>query len=180
MATFLDIGLLEFFLPAFYILFIFVILFALLRKSKLLGDNKYLDAIFAIAVTFIIMFSGSPLELINFVTPWYAFLVVFLFMLFLVFAFIGLKEGGSRDQDSLMRAVGGAPVILIVAVIILMIGMTNVFGNVFFPNDEDGVESTTLKTLFHPRVLGAFIILIIVSLLLRNLDEWERAQKKEK
>lgn len=172
MATVLDLGILEFFLPAFYVLFIYVMLYALIVKSKMLGESKFLPHMFSLAITFIIMFSGAPLELINFVTPWYAFLVVFLFLLFMVFAFVGMK-----DEDKL-KQMGGGPVIFIVALIILMIGITNVFGNVFFPNDEDGVENVTLQTIFHPRVLGAFIILIIVSLVIRHLD-MEPPKKKE-
>lgn len=171
MATFLDLGLIEFFLPVFYTLLIFAMLFALTSKIGLFGENKSMIWIFSLGLTFVIMFSGSALELINFVTPWYGFLAIFLFFTFLVLGFLGLKQdGGSRDEDSILRQIGGGTFIWVIILIILIIGIGNVFSGALFPYNEGGIDSLTLKTIFHPRVLGAFLILIIVSFVIRQVD----------
>src|SRR3989338_553042 len=43
MATLLDVGVLGFFLPVFVFMFLFTVLFAVLEKTKILGENRLLN-----------------------------------------------------------------------------------------------------------------------------------------
>ena len=56
MATFLDIGLAQHFSVIFPVLFVFVIVFALLEKSKILGDNKGLHSLIALCLAIMLLF----------------------------------------------------------------------------------------------------------------------------
>ena len=56
MATFLDIGLAQHFSVVFTILLVFVIVFAVLEKSKILGGNKGLHSLIALSLAMLMLF----------------------------------------------------------------------------------------------------------------------------
>jgi len=168
MATFLDIGLLNFFLPVFTFLFVLAVLYAILTKTHILGDNRRVILTASVAVAFITMFSGGATGLINFITPWFVLLGVGLLLFFGILMFLGQKE------DEIWQRLGGATTILILVLIIIIVGMGQVLGPVFSPygTSEGGksIGGETLKTLFHPRVLGALFILLIAAFTIQQVS----------
>ncbi|MDD5133219.1 MAG: hypothetical protein PHD81_02135 [Candidatus Nanoarchaeia archaeon] len=165
MATLMDMGLLNYFLPIFTFLFIFAALYALLDKTKILGDNSALKFIAAFSVAMITLFTASITDLINYVIPWFVFIAIFLILLFGVLMHFGIKEENIWNNLSMWT-------VMIIAFLILLIGLTQVFGDVFTPyqtvgNTTKTISSETLRTLFHPRTLGAIFMLIIASLTVR-------------
>jgi hypothetical protein len=169
MATFLDAGgvdVLRYFMPGFTFIFVLIILYAILDKTGLLGKNKAFNAIVSFIIALTVLFSGSALELINFITPWFAVIIVVSVMAVLLLSFY-VKEGGDLD-------LGPIPVLaMIFAGIVLIIGITNVFGPVFTPYAEGaGAGWVALRTLFHPRVLGAFLILLIAAFTIKHIVEF--------
>ena len=78
MANGLDLGVLNYFSVIFPALLIFVIVYALLEKTKMLGENRSLHAIAAISAAFLVMLSKDILEIINFGAPWFILVIVFL------------------------------------------------------------------------------------------------------
>ena len=58
MATILEsLGFIEFFLPVFSFLFIFVIVYAVLDKFKLMGESKAVKVIAALSIALLFLFS---------------------------------------------------------------------------------------------------------------------------
>ena len=168
MATFLDLGgvdLLEYFMPVFIFILVFVILYAILDKTGMLGKNKALNIILSFIVALTVLFSGASMDLINFVTPWFAVILVVSVIAVLVLSF-AVKKGGDLD----LRPV---PVLaMIFAGIVLIVGITQVFGPVFTPYAEGADPGwTALRTLFHPRLLGAFLILFVASIIIKEIVE---------
>ena len=178
MASFLDIGLLEYFLPAFTFLFIFVVSYAVLDKFKLLGDNKGLKLIASFSISILFLFSTDALKLVNFITPWFIVMVVIAMFLIALFMFMGLKE------DSIVKAVGSGQVvwpIIIISIILLIVALVHVFGSYMSPygtleeqpqetvystsddGDAKSRESESMKTLVNPKILGALFLLIIAT-----------------
>jgi len=181
MASVLDIGILEHFLPVFTFLFIMVVAYAVLDKFKLLGDNKGLKLIAAFSISILFLFSTDALEFINFITPWFLVLVVIALFMIALFMFMGVKE------DTMTKAVGSGTVVwtvIIVAGILLIVALVNVFGGVYSPYEEGGTvdsevitvtdssgvttqrtrESESLGALTNPKILGALFLLIIAAL----------------
>lgn len=165
MATFLDMGagkVFEYFMPAFIFILIFILLYATLDKTGLIGKNKSLNAIVSLIVSLTVLFTGGTVELINFVTPWFAVIIVVALLAVLLMS-AHLKEGELN--------LGVVPTLaMIFAGIVLMVGITQVFGPVFQPY-SDGADSGwwTLKTIFHPRVLGAVFILLIAAFAIKHV-----------
>ncbi len=159
-----DISILNNFLPLFVFVLIFVFLYAILEKTKLLGDSSRFNFLVSLCIAVMSMFSGSSTELILAVLPWYIFLMFFLLLLFTLFMFFGV------DAKDVWPKVGGQTTVFIVMIIALIVSITKVFGPVFTPYAVEGT-SNVFRTIFHPRVVGAFFILLIASLLIKNISE---------
>ena len=160
MATFLDVGLLEHFLPVFRFLLILIICYAILKKTELLGENNGLIWVASLSVAFLALFSGGSIELISMLTPWFVVMFIFLFLLFMILMFWGV------EKDKLLTQVGGPTVLVVISILMLIIGISNVFGDAFSPYGEDGevdIQSETMATIFHPRILGAIFMLLIIA-----------------
>lgn|GEM_PF-1670470 len=175
MATLLDLGLLNYFLPFFIFLFVFVILYALLEKTKILGpEQRPLNLIAAICVAAVSVFAGKFTSLLSFVIPWIVFIVIILVMIFFLFGSFGIE--GRKVWDLF-----GETVVFVLILLILVLGISVVFESSVSPyqtSDLNGanvsqvattvsVEGTTnprseaLKTITHPRILGAMFILVM-------------------
>lgn len=167
MATFLDIGLLDYFNVVFAVLLVFAVLFALLQRFKLLGESIVLNAIVAIAVAFLFLLSRTLIDLVNFIAPWFVFVFVFLVLLLLIFHTLGATEGDvalALKSDKIIQwAVVG------VAIVILIAGFGKVFGQTIgpylteAPEGGSGVatasfEQNVFATIFHPKVLGLIVL----------------------
>jgi len=88
----LDISILSEAMPIWAFALVFVLAYAILAKTKILGGNKWIDSIISIILAIIFTtFTGAREYLTN-LTPWFAVLLSILFFLFLMVAF-ALKTG---------------------------------------------------------------------------------------
>ena len=170
MVTFLETGLLKYFTPIFVFLFVLVVLYALLQKTKILGGKPNLDGLAAIAVSVLVLFSTESIQIINLFTPWVVVIFVFLILLFLVMMSFGTKE------EQVWPLIGGQKPIVIILILLLIIAVSQVFSSVFNPQqgtDGSNAAWTTniVKSIFHPRVLGAIFILIVAAISVQKISE---------
>ncbi len=162
MATLLDVGALAFFLPVFVFIFIFSILLALLQKTKLLGENALLNVAAAFSVAAVSIFAGKLTSLIGVIVPWVVFIFVLLMFIFLIYTFFGITDP-AKIWDLF-----GETTVFIVILIVVLVGITVVFEGVLSPystgpNGSVNPRTETLRTLTHPRLLGAIFTLIVAG-----------------
>ncbi len=176
MATVLDTTLVSFLMPIFVFLFIFVVLYALLSKTKLFGEKQVtLNLLAAICVAAVATFAGNLVKLVGSITPWIVFILIVLTLIFGLYSFFGLKE------KDIWGYIGGPTLIFVIILIIVMVGLTTVFepqispytdaqGNVI-TNGTGGqnVRGAVITTLTHPRLLGAIFLLVIAALSVKVL-----------
>lgn len=173
MATILDIGLIETFTPVFSFLFIFAVLFAILEKTKILGQNRGLNSLVSFTIAMLFLFTEPTRDLIKSVTPWFVILMVFVVFLLLIFLFIGIKE-----EEIAQTASQPGVVWFIIIVLVLIMGaiLTQVFGEQVRSLTEEGnvsegsVTTNVAKIVFHPRILGAMLLLVIASQAVRLIS----------
>lgn len=186
MATILDIGILNYFIPVFIFLFVFTLFFAILQKTKLLGANAGIDALVSFSIAMLFMFVSEARQMITVIAPWLVILLVILMSLLLVFMFLGVKAETISDA---MSESGTVWTILIILVIGLIIAFTQVFGQKiasitqgpYVPTSPEEVTGTTTQPaggqqhflvtvgsiVFSPKILGMFLLLIIASQAIR-------------
>jgi len=156
MASFLDITILEPFLPIFSFIFIWLILYAILQKSNLLGGKPVLDLVIGLLIALVAMFFGSTFDFINTLIPWFVMLAIA--SILVVFVSSSFLKEGIADIPPLKG------IVMVLSLVIIVWSITVIFGPVFNPYSVGAnPEWETLRTLFHPRVLGAIFILIIVA-----------------
>ncbi len=171
MASVLDIGLLKFLLPVFSFILIWVISYAILVKTKILGESKGMNAFAAFAVAIIFLFTPEASDLIRMTLPWFIVVIIFVAVVFMMFMFLGVKE----DK---MAAVLEYPTVMwsliIICVAIIVFALAQIFGSpiqAIYAGDggEAGLMGDIGKIVFHPKVLGAVILLLIASQAIRLL-----------
>jgi len=165
MATVIDFGFAEFFVPLFSMIFIFLIVYAILQKTEMLGGKQVTDFAIALFLSILVLFSNSALELTKFMAVWLVVILVILVFMILAFSFWSGDSHLGFDKDLDIKGI-----LFWVMIIVLAIGLTQVFGPVLTPYASGADPSrVVLRTLFHPRVIGAVILLIIVSNLAKLL-----------
>ena len=144
----LDISGLTYFMPLFGFLFVFVIVFALLEKTKLLGENKFISILISFIVAIIFATMTSVREYVEQVTPWFAVLIIALFFILII---IGLSQ---QKIDAIMKP-GFVWVFIIVLIIVFLLSATKVFS--LWSGVKDFVTN-------EARIAGAIILLIIAAI----------------
>lgn len=177
MATFLDASLLTLLAPVFALIFVFLIVYVVLQGSKMLGDNKGIHALLALTVAFFVALSPKITNVIIFMSPWFVIMIVFLVFLFVIGKFAGFTE------DNIITTFGGRQGafwwIVFFAGLILTFAFSNVFGQQLLEGSDgqttqvnatrggSAFTSNLSQTIFHPKVLGLLLILLIASFTVR-------------
>lgn len=166
MATILDVGLLQYFSVVFPVILVFAIVYALLFKTKAIGDNPAINALIAIVAGLLMVLSEKALEILNFMIPWFAIAVIFLIMLIMLFKVFGLKD------DSLTAVLKDKAVywaLILVALGIVGAAFANSFGqDIVDAGTGEGdagandALSNVIKILTNSKVLG-FIVIIAIA-----------------
>ncbi|HLD79046.1 MAG TPA: hypothetical protein VJA18_00630 [Candidatus Nanoarchaeia archaeon] len=170
MATPLDLGLLGVVDFIFPFLLVWAFMFAMLQKTKIIGDAMVVNALIATVAGFTVLLSRTVVDLINFMIPWFAIAIIFFILLLLLFMIMGYKEINAY-QDPGVRWV-----LIAVGILIAFAAFGKVLGQSLLEQaaqptevqagDGGGVASESFQqsiflTIFHPKVLGLLIVFAI-------------------
>ncbi len=192
MATFVDISIIKNFSSIFTFILVFVILYAMMEATKALGaDKKSLHAIIAIVIAFMVSMSTGVVAVIQNFTPWFTMLVLIIFFILFAVKMFGVKDSyiseGFQKNKSLLTW------IIVLTVIILLFSLGSGFGqetleqgqsggttvsvatgNTTTPTNTGSFSQNLYNTLYHPKILGLILIMIIVlisAIFLTDVDK---------
>ena len=157
MATFLDIAGLAYFSAFFVFLFVWLGIFALLTMTKVLGGNKAIDALIGFIFGILVLLSPTVTGAIAYIAPWFG--LVFVFILFFMMSF---KAFGADSSLSSASPLGH--VLIVVIIVVLVVGIFSyIRGQVSIPGENDSGVSykNSSYVIFHPKVLGLLLVLLI-------------------
>ncbi len=152
-----DVSALGYFAPIAAFLLVFVVVFAVLYKLKLVGDSKWVQLFISLLIASIFVSAAGTKDYVLTVIPWIAVLIISLFFILLLTGFIG--EGAKMGK-------GLGIAILIILALIFLVSAFVVFNDVLlFPggqvSDETPIGSLIFfDWLYSERVLGALILII--------------------
>ena len=177
MATIMDVSLLRSFGVVFPFLFIWAIVYGLLSYRKIFGDNKALHAFIAAIFALMALFSTTVIETINRAAPWFVLMIIFIVFLILGFMILGI---GEADIASVVKSheyswINWWIIGLVLAIVLGSLSQVMSEKGGYPPYGENDTletategsvetpqqESAFWATLFHPKVLGLFAILLI-------------------
>lgn len=145
----LDISGLSYFMPIFGFLFVFTIVYALLAKTKILGDSMFVNLLISFIVAIIFSVMSSAQTYVQVVTPWFAILVIVLFFILII---------AGLSPHKLADIIGEKFVWIFIAALIAVFVVSAIF---VFPNLWGQVQNFVTT---QAKVAGAIILLIIAAL----------------
>ena len=184
MATFLDIGLIQHFQVIFPVLLIFVLVFALLEKSKMFGENKGLHSLIALCLAMMMLFVPGVVQVFSIMAPWFVLIMLLITFFMIMLVFLGVKYESiigyvSRDWYALHWF------LLIIGLVIFIGALGTVYGGTMLPFSDEGGNTTVTaadgttstdtgefnsnvgRVIFHPKTIGMVFILMMASLTIR-------------
>ncbi len=181
MATPLDIGVLKQFSGIFPFLLILVLTYGILSMTEWFKEKKGLAALIALIAAIMTLFSPIAIKTVNMMAPWFVILLIFMFLFILAFMMFGY---GQKDITEFVTK-GEYGVGSWVMALMLLIGVGSL---VTVINEERGfsaltgsnasanmtaVEAGFWQTVFHPKILGMILVLLIAYFTVRQMTKTE-------
>jgi hypothetical protein len=153
MATVLDIAALENFSVIFVFIFVWLVVYAILIYTKVLGQNQMVSVIIGLVVALLVVISPLATLIVKQIAPIFAVVLVFVVI---ISATSGMFGNVSMDSIPSLKAL-----VLVILVIALVVGsLAIVRENINVP--ERGEDFGKISTvIFHPNFLGMILILAI-------------------
>lgn len=158
----IDVSWLNYYMPIFGFLFVFVVVLAVLMKTKILGDNDFVNLIvsFIFAIVFITFSPG--VDFVTTVIPWVVILIISLF-------FVLMLVGFSQEDVKKMMKPWLAWVFIGLLVVIFLVSAMIVFGSTFdgwLPGQADNPDANPFlisvkNFLYGESFLGALLLLVV-------------------
>jgi hypothetical protein len=148
-----DISGLMYFMPLFSFLFIFVIIYAILVKTKILGENNFANILVSFIIGIIFATTAGTREYVEAVTPWFVVLAVAIFFILII---IGMSQKKAED----IIKPGFIWFFIVLVLVIFFIAASNVFSSVMAPFWQ-GLQNT-IST--QDKIVGSVGLLIIGAL----------------
>jgi len=182
MATIFDIGLIGEFRIILPFLLIFCLVYAALSYTNIMGkDNVGLNAIIALVLSLMSLFSDIVVETINVAAPWFVILFIFIIFLLLGFMILGFKEidivGTLKDPE--YTFINWWIFVLVLLIVVGSLGSVmsaKKGGYPPFTTDDnstlesgDTQEDAFWQTIFHPKVLGFITVMLIAFITVSRL-----------
>lgn len=145
----IDISGLSYFMPIFGFLFVFVIVYALLSKTKILGESQFVSLLISFIIAIVFSTIGSAQEYVQTVTPWFVVLVVVLFFILII---IGLSQ---QKIEDIMKP-GFVWVFIVALILVFLLAATKVFAPVWW-DVKEFISN-------EGRIAGGILLLIIAAL----------------
>ena len=158
-----DISGITYFAPLLAFLIVFVILFALLKKSSILGESTFVQLFMSFIIATIFVSAAGVRNYVLTIAPWFAVLVIALFFILFLLAFVG------KSTEFMHKGIGITFVILL-AIVFLVSGFV-VFSQSIYPylpgSSGYGADPNIillLNWLFTGRVAGALALVAVSAL----------------
>jgi hypothetical protein len=153
MATFLDVTTLANFSVIFVFLFVWLVVYAILLYTRVLGQNQFINILIGLVIAFFVIISEIATLVVKQIAPVFAVVLVFI-------AIVSIASGmfGNVQVESLGSMKW---IVLVILIITLIVGSASVVReNIEVP--ERGEDFGKISTvIFHPNFLGMILILLV-------------------
>jgi len=181
MVTVLDSGLFAQFNSIFIFLFVLVVAYAFLSKTKFLGEHKGINFFIGLVLAFLFSSSSLTVGIFEVATPWLVLLGLVLLFMVIAFMFMGVeaKEIPIGTGNNAMN------IIIILAVIIIFVfsaGQVIQEQNKELTEEEleargESFPAKVAETIRHPAVLGLLITMLIGTFAIMMLASAPKGRK---
>ena len=145
-------------------LLLFFILFAIMEKWKVLGDNKQTNALISFVISLIFVSAVLPKFIVGNLILIMSVLIVLAFVIFLIWGFIGGKvQLGNKSGTTVI-------VIIVIILIVAVLSMAEVLGPIgnFFKDFFNLIFYSSWSKSFWENALFVIIIAAALAVVLRK------------
>lgn len=154
MATFLDVTALESFSVVFVFLFVWLLVYALMLYTKVLGQNQVISILVGLFIAFFVILSDLATLIVRKIAPIFAVILVFVAIISIASRSMG-ADSMSFDSPGMKYGV------IIVLVVALVVGsLAIVRDSIDVPETGDDFSKTS-TIVFHPNFLGLILIFLV-------------------
>ena len=158
-----DISAFAYLAPIAAFLIVFAFTYAMLLKTKILGEHKVGTLIVSFIIATLFVSAAGAIKFVQTIVPWFAVLIVSMVFLLLIVSFVG------KEAEFMQKGIGIAFVVIL-SLVFLVSGFI-IFSSSLFPylpgpgfGTGDSLETTiALDYLYSPRVSGAILLIVISS-----------------
>ena len=137
-------------MPIVSFLFILILVYALLQKTKLLGDNKSVSLMLSFAIAIFFIVNTQVVEFVKINVSWFVIFFVCLFLIVMTLAFTG-----NDALEAFTKNKGVAWVLVAIVVIIFAFASSHVFNWV--------VNWNLIQSWFNESWFGMVLLLIVAG-----------------
>ena len=146
--------------PILAFLVVFVIMYAILAKSKMLGEDKFVNLFVSFVLASVFVAAADVTQLVLSIMPWFVVLVVLMFFVLVLAGFIG------KEKDIAGKGLGWFFIIALI-VMVLVSGYYN------YENDAKVLRFT--GWLFSSSIFGTRVLIGVAALV-----GWTITKEKKK
>jgi hypothetical protein len=139
-------------------LLIFFLVFAILEKTKILGDNKQINALIAFVVGLIFVGFASPKEFVENMILFLTVALVVLFVVLILWGFVSSGKEGFELEDWMKYSLWGIASVAVIAAVLWSTGIHNGVIDLLFYQNWSGTFWTNV--LFIVAVAGALALVL--------------------
>lgn len=159
-----DVSGIAYFLPIISFLIVFVVIYAVLAKSKIIGESLFVQLFVSFLLSAIFISASAPRDYVQTIIPWF---VVVLISLFLLLAMIGLI---GKPAEFMNKGIG---VVFIIVLVLILIGAAffafSSYINPYLPGatHSSGGNPAVLafaNWIYSSRVSGAILLIVISAI----------------
>lgn len=140
-------------LPVISFLFVFILVYAVLAKTQVLGENKTVAVFLSLIVASFFIINSQLVEFVNLSTGWVAMFIVCLFFILLFTKF----GGGSEPKDALGNGGKNITFVLVAILLILFVVASSYVFNW-------AVNWDMLKSWFDKPWFGTVVLIIFAAI----------------
>ncbi|MBU0957329.1 MAG: hypothetical protein KKF56_00815 [Nanoarchaeota archaeon] len=144
----------------FPFLLVFVLIFAILEKSKVLGDDKHqINAVVALVVGLIFIAFPYPRSIVVNLMPFLAVVAVIILVFMVLFGFVAAGKEGFTMNKGLKITFG---VLIAIALVIAVLVSTDYWDTVIdvFQGESSG---TLITTIIFVAIIGGAIAVVLTT-----------------
>jgi NADH:ubiquinone oxidoreductase subunit 6 (subunit J) len=166
-------------------------MYGLLEVFKVFGEgHRGIHALIAMIMGFLVAISSGVLTFIQTFTPWFVILVIVIFFILFAVKMFGVKDDSITKAFHENSAIRTWIIIFTVLIILFSLGAgfgqqsleqgqsggtttSVVTGNQTAPTDTGSFSQNLYNTIYHPKILGFLLIMLIVVIAMLLLTEPE-------
>jgi len=156
-----DLSALTFFAPIAAFLIVTLVVYAILAKTKVLGEAKGISIFIALVVASVFVAGAGALQFVQTIVPWFVILIISLVFVLATTGLIGKPAEGLLKGISWVFVIGMGVVFLVSFFFVFSGGLASYLPGPGFGQDLDPQATSILLFLYSPNVFGAVVLILI-------------------